>query len=111
MTTSRQAEITCRLAHEQAFRDSVNRDHPMGAARIVRRERFAWPGGYSLALLTDDGGILCPDCVAAEFSQISRAHHAGLRDGWRPIGLIIFEAPETDEFCAHCDKQIAVACD
>ena len=35
--------------------------------RAMARERYAWPGGYALALVTTDGGILCPDCVRAEY--------------------------------------------
>lgn len=98
-----------RLAREQAFRATVDRSHPMGAARIVRRERYAWPGGYPLALVLTDGAVLCPACVAAEWAQISRAHRHHLRDGWAPAGLSIEEAPEHDVTCDHCGVTIAQA--
>ena len=95
------------ILRQQAFRDTVQRSHPMGAARIVRRERFAWPGAYPLALILSDGEVLCPACVASEWAQISNANRHQLRDGWRPVGIEICEAPETDVICAHCGHVIA----
>jgi len=96
-----------RIRAAQAFRDTVRREHPMGAARIVRRERYAWPGGYPLALILADGEALCPTCVAAEWTQISTSHRHQSRDGWRPLGLEICAAPEEDVVCAHCGRTIA----
>lgn len=91
---------------EITFRATVLRAHPMGAARIVRRERYAWPGGYPLALLLADGELLCPDCVAAEWAQVSFAHRHHLSDGWRPAAYVILDDPEPEapEICAHCGK-------
>jgi hypothetical protein len=97
------------IRRRQAFRDTVRREHPMGAARIVRRERYAWPGGYALALVLEDGACLCPACTAAEWAQISFSHRHHLRDGWRPAGLEICEAPEEDVTCDHCGATIAEA--
>jgi hypothetical protein len=80
-------------------------NHPMGAARIVRREKYAWPGGYPLALVLTDGALLCPACVAAEFSQVSYAHRHRINDGWRPAGLAVLYDAQDDgasETCAHC---------
>jgi len=100
-----------RILQQTAFRDTVQREHPMGAARIVRRERYAWPGGYPLALLLTDGAVLCPECVAAEFAQISNAHRHALSDGWRPAAMLVLEAPDEDEHCAHCDRLICPGAD
>lgn len=91
------------------FVDGFDPHHPMGAARLVRRERYAWPGGYALALVLDDGAQLCPDCVAKEWDLICSAHRHKSRDGWRPAGYAVHEAPETDEHCDHCDALIAAA--
>jgi hypothetical protein len=96
----------------QAFADTVRREHPMGAARIVRRERYAWPGGYALALVLTDGALLCPDCVTKEWRLVSAAHRS--RDnagGWRPLGLEICEAPDQDVICDHCGDLIAEGSD
>lgn len=78
---------------------------PMGAARYVRRACYAWPGGYPLALVTADGGLLCPSCVKVEFSQISYSHRHAISDGWRPAGVICFEEP-SEGCCDHCNKPI-----
>jgi hypothetical protein len=98
---------------KHAFWNTVNRTHPMGAARIVRRERYAWPGGYPLALVTHDGGLLCAECVTSEFHQISEAHHTRDSNGWRPYALTILEDPAPAESCDcdHCGRVIVPAGD
>ena len=78
--------------------------HPMGAARYVRQNHYAWPGGYPLALIMNDGGVLCPACVEDNFHQVSRSHRDQTNDGWRPAGLVIIEE-FTEELCAHCGKE------
>lgn len=81
--------------------------HPMMAARIVRKGKYAWPGGYALALVVNDGALLCPHCVEQEFSQISFAHRHKLNDGWRPEGLTHSGEWDDAEFCDHCGNEIA----
>lgn len=83
--------------------------HPMGAARYVRRQRYTFPGGYPLALVTTDGGLLCPDCVAQEFHQVSWEHRNSCNGGFRPAGLMC--GAETDGVmrCDHCDKIMQAA--
>jgi hypothetical protein len=90
-----------------AFWNTVNRDSPMGAARIVRREKYAWPGGYALALVTSDGGILCPSCVATEYHQISESARLNMRQsGWHPAGISCADSWEEPEYCDHCGKPV-----
>lgn len=61
---------------------------PMGRARYVRRERYAWPGGYALALITDDGDALCPACVTSEYPKIAAAvRRDDRRGGWYPAAI------------------------
>lgn len=74
--------------------------------RQMARDRYAWPGGYALALVTTDGGMLCPDCVRAEYRQISNATRHGLRDGWGAAGIDCAANWETSEHCDHCGKLI-----
>lgn len=40
-------------------------------AKRVARERFAWPGGYELFSVMDDGGIVCNTCTRKEFRCIA----------------------------------------
>ena len=84
----------------------INTKHPMGAARYVRREKYAWPGRYALALMMHDGALLCPACVKAEYSQISQSWRHKSRDGWRPYGIVVMSEVEAPEPCAHCGKGI-----
>lgn len=82
----------------------INTTTPMGAARYVRRERYAFPGGYPLALMTTDGGLLCPDCVASEFAQVSYEHRHKCDGGFRPAGVVCGADTEEDMVCDHCGK-------
>ena len=86
---------------------NVDIRHPMAQTRMVRREKYAWPGGYAMALVTTDGGILCADCVQSEFSQISSAYRSNdRRSGWHPAGMT--HTGEMDDFCMcdHCGAVI-----
>lgn len=73
-------------------------------ASCLRAGPYAWPGGYAIAYLCDDGGTLCPTCVRDNYPLVLRAVREGLRDGWRVVGS--FHSGELDEpeneFCAHC---------
>jgi len=79
---------------------------PMGAARYVRREKYAWPGGYALALVVDDGGLICADCVRKEFHNIADSFRHGTNSGWRPLALTYSAEWEEQETCSHCGRVI-----
>lgn len=82
--------------------DILNREHPMASARIVRMERHAWPGGYPLMLVTDDGGILCATCVSDNFGCISYSYRNGIKDGWYPTGMMNGGEIDTETECDNC---------
>jgi hypothetical protein len=67
----------------------------------------AWPGGYVIAYITDDGVSLCADCLDDPLNPI---HFKGDADGWRIDGAVAFGAtvdyPTDDETCAHCNAII-----
>jgi hypothetical protein len=72
------------------------------------RDKYAWPGGYPLFLVTSDGAALCCDCARKEYKQIARAIRHSLHDGWEVTGEAInWEDP--DLFCDHCSKRIESA--
>lgn len=61
---------------------------------------YAWPGGYPIVYVMDDGETLCPDCVNTE----ENVHEGGNADGWRLEAYDIhYEGPP--EVCAHCGKE------
>lgn len=75
----------------------------LSAAAYVARYRFAWPGGYALYAVTDDGAALCPNCCRSEYRRILESHPG---DGWRVIGIDIVFSDEHEQ-CSNCDATIA----
>jgi hypothetical protein len=63
---------------------------------------YAWPGGYPIVHITDDGGCLCPKCANAE------GHTNDFSDGFRVVGSDI-NWEDTALFCDHCNERIESA--
>lgn len=91
---------------ETNYRELLAHGAPMASARTVRRECYAWPGGYPMALVVDDGALLCPKCTAENFHEISFSHRHNIDNGWRPVGLAVMDDPDTTDTCAHCGNAI-----
>lgn len=65
----------------------------------------AWPGGYPIVYLVDDGDILCPACANDPSNPV---HEGGDCDGWRlEAAQIHWEGAA--EICAHCGAAIESA--
>lgn len=69
------------------------------------RDKYAWPGGYEMALIMDDSATLCMDCAKAEFKEIVRATKHGDNTGWRAEGVFI-NYEDQSCYCAHCGRRI-----
>lgn len=70
---------------------------------------YAWPGGYAIAYLTDDGEYLCAACVNDESNPV---HEDEPDDGWRVIGYNTadwHDIGDPDWTCAHCSADIHAA--
>ena len=66
----------------------------------LRKNPFAWPGGYAIHAVLDDGEILCHKCI-----HEPEVHEGGDPDGWRYEGAEVYwEGPAT--LCAHCNNAI-----
>lgn len=77
---------------------------PRELAATLRAGEYAWPGGYQMAFISD-GGLLCFDCVRAEFRNIVWSIKHKVSDGWRVVALtVLHEAPDGPEYCSHCNK-------
>ena len=76
--------------------------------RDAIRTRYAWPGGYPMAVLMDDGTAVCMDCAKSEYKQIAHSNRHNIRDGWMPEAVFI-NWEDVDCYCAHCNKQIESA--
>lgn len=74
----------------------------------VRNGPYAWPGGYPLFFLCDDGGALCPACVKTERRNILESIAHKQSDGWRVIAHEI-NWEEQDMLCDHCNEHIECA--
>jgi hypothetical protein len=71
---------------------------------LAPAEPYAWPGGYPLAYVMDDGQLLCAGCMNDPTNPV---HAGGDADGWRLEGIAVLEeAPDGPETCAHCGAVI-----
>ncbi|RPJ39989.1 MAG: hypothetical protein EHM35_00725 [Planctomycetaceae bacterium] len=74
-------------------------------AATLRAGEFAWPGGYRLAFITEDGELLCFKCARENFAQIARAIKDRAGDGWRIVATTNLGEQDPDEqaeTCANC---------
>lgn len=65
-------------------------------------EKFAWPGGYALHAVLEDGDELCFDCCEQNADVI---RNADPHSGWKFIGVDI-NWEDDALYCAHCAQQI-----
>ena len=68
---------------------------------------YAWPGGYPMYAITDDGAALCKVCCTTEADCIDNGHPA---DGWQILALDVNWEDE-DMTCDHCGESIECAYD
>lgn len=73
--------------------------------RLIRA-KFAWPGGYEIYLVTDDGGVLCCECARKEYRQILYSRWNSIRDGWNVVGYGTADQHDGLLTCDHCNKVI-----
>lgn len=72
---------------------------------------FAWPGGYTIVAVTDDGGVLCHKCGMSERETIAESYPG---DGWH-IDTLAHTDPDDDAgewndysptCCDHCGEPV-----
>ncbi len=74
---------------------------------LVAREHYAWPGGYELFAVMNDGEVLCFGCVRENYRQIAfatRQKHD--HSGWSCEGFDHTGNTDEIECCAHCSREI-----
>lgn len=74
----------------------------------VRHGPYAWPGGYPLFFICDDGAALCCNCVKSERRNILESIAHNQRDGWRVVGQDINQE-DPSLTCENCNKPIESA--
>ncbi len=72
------------------------------------RDRYAWPGGYPLFLVCNDGAALCVDCGRSEFQQVAVDTALGWRTGW-DVAAPAINFEDADLICDHCNESIESA--
>lgn len=70
------------------------------------RTKYAWPGGYELFGICDDGSVLCCDCMQKEYYQIAYSRRHKINDGWRVVALDCAANYGDYVCCEHCNKTI-----
>lgn len=74
----------------------------------LERGPYAWPGGYPLFFITDDGGVLSFKTVREEYDQIRESIEEDLNDGWRVVAVDVnWEDPEL--YDDHTNERIESA--
>ena len=70
---------------------------------------YAWPGGYPIYYLCEDGGVLCPDCANGESEVYVGNPIDGIDDPqWHIVaGDVYWEGPPMT--CDHCNAMIESA--
>jgi hypothetical protein len=85
----------------------------------LRAGPAAWPGGYEFLYVTDDGALLCTDCVKKHLRSCMDSIRNNHHDGWRIVALCteavsaecVKEYNEEHEceidlnYCAHCNRE------
>lgn len=76
--------------------------------KAIRQGSHAWPGGYPLFYICDDGGALCYNCAKTERRNVLESINTKSRDGWRVVAVDInWEDPYL--YCDNCDDRIESA--
>ena len=80
------------------------------ALQLSAYVKYAFPGGYEIYGITGDGGILCVDCIRANYADIYRDTREndkgnGYNSGWEIVANTT-EAEVENCHCSHCNKML-----
>lgn len=76
--------------------------------QVIANGPYAWPGGYPVYFITDDGEALSFEAALEHIETIREAICNRENNGWRVIGAAInWEDPEL--YCAQTGKRIPSA--
>ena len=78
------------------------------SVKYAIRNEYAWPGGYPMYIVCNDGGVLCPTCAKDEYRQIAHDTVKGWCTGWDVMCADV-NWEDSDLYCDHCGTQIESA--
>lgn len=86
----------------------INRDveNNNTALKAAIRTKYAWPGGYELFGIANDGACTCCDCMRREYYQIAYSRRYKINDGWRIVAIDSAANYDSFIYCEHCNKII-----
>ena len=80
---------------------------------LVADQRFTWPGGYALGIVTADGGAICSACVVSERELIDAATaEPGTDEQWQAAAAYYADADDggyAPTCCDHCGRPVSDA--
>ena len=76
--------------------------------KAIHNGAYAWPGGYPIYFICDDGAALCFNCAKKERRNIIESICRNIRDGWN-LAATDINYEDTELVCAHCGKPIEAA--
>ncbi len=74
----------------------------------LRNGEFAWPGGYPLFFITDDGAALSFGAVRENIKSVIWSMRHKVNDGWRVTGCEV-NWEDDSMTCAHTGEPIESA--
>lgn len=74
----------------------------------IRQGPYAWPGGYPIYFITDDGEAISYDTVKSEYRLILKSVKDRTNDGWRVVAVDI-NWEDDDLYCCHSNEKIQPA--
>jgi hypothetical protein len=85
----------------------VDKNFKLVEVEIPGFPQWAWPGGYEMFFIMDDGETLCIKCANDDTNPVHFKDENNNADGWRVEGFS--HTGETDGFigCTHCGRIIS----
>jgi len=81
-------------------------DDPKDIVRFIARERYAL-GGYEICGITDDGAILCSQCIKDNYRSILTDIRDGYKwSGWHVASWLLTSDVEESAPCDNCYKEL-----
>jgi hypothetical protein len=99
------SSVPIREKYQYTFRDIQNASQ---LKATLRNGEFAWPGGYQMYLITNDGQAMCFKCAIKNFRLVVSDWLSNCDTGWKIVGCEI-NYEDQDCICCNCNKQIPAA--
>jgi len=101
----RLAEDYCKLPNGEWRTRQFDLDSPVDMVRYVARYQYSWPGGYQMAIVADDGGLICSKCVRDNYHGMLHSTKGQYHDGWQASG-ITHDGELENCACDNCDAKL-----